>query len=71
VAGIDLNGRTRVSADHQCAVGAFERDLFDYAAAALTFDHTQDFRHCLMWLLILLLLVAFTVGLVWRIRKRT
>jgi hypothetical protein len=70
VAGVDLNGRTRISAEHTCAAGAIERSLLDSAAAALTFDHIQDFRHCLMWLLIILLLIAFIVGFVWRIRKR-
>jgi predicted outer membrane repeat protein len=70
VAGIDLHGSTRISADHKCAVGAIERDLLDSAAAALTFDHTQNFGHCLMWLLILLPLTAFILGFIWRIRKR-
>ncbi len=70
VAGIDLNGRTRISADRQCAVGAIERDRLESAAAALTFGHFQDFRHCLKWLLIILLVIAFAICLVWRMRKR-
>ncbi len=70
VGGIDLNGRTRLSAGGQCAVGAIERDRLDSAAAALTFGHTQDFRRSLLCLLGILLVIAFVVGLLWRRRKR-
>lgn len=70
VAGIDLNGQTRVSADRQCAVGAIERDRLDSVATALTFGHTTDFQRCLMWLLIVLLMIAFIVGLVWFKKRR-
>lgn len=70
VAAVDLNGHTRVSADHTCSVGAIERSLPDAAAAALTFNHVQEFNSCLIWLLIILLLIAFVIGFFWRRRRR-
>ncbi|MGV9868907.1 hypothetical protein [Rhodococcus koreensis] len=70
VASIDLNGRTRIAADQKCSIGAIERDLVDSIAATLTFNQKQGFGHCLMWLLLILMLLAFIVGLIWRIRKR-
>jgi predicted outer membrane repeat protein len=71
VAGIDLLGRTRVGGEQKCAIGAIERNLPDTIASALTFGATQHFGPCFVWLLILLLLVAFVVGfMIWRRRRR-
>lgn len=70
VAGIDLYGNTRIASDHDCALGAIERDLLDSSASALTFGHVTKFTSWLAWLLLIVLFVAFALGLAWQYRRR-
>lgn len=69
VAGVDLDGQARVTRHHQCAAGAIERDLLDSAASALSFGHTGKSRNYLLLLFIVLLLIAFLSGLIWRHKR--
>ncbi len=70
VAGVDLDGRTRIGAEKTCAIGAIERSVLDSVAAALTFNTQQEFGQCLVWILVLLLLVAAIIGFILGRRRR-
>ena len=71
VSGIDIYGNTRISASQACAIGAVERDFFETVAAGLTFDTKPELGNCLRWLLFFLMVLAFIIAILARLRKKS